>query len=153
MNEQQEEEVICLVYVDPDGIDDAVLSSLKAKIFNGSPSDEGISSWAVTFREASLPYRDLLAMARATNLQAECFFILNKDTADKGAVLCVQTEVYTDVKGIGMRRTSAATARRLYLAPEEASSLAVNLSIANSDFEETACDYGPAELKRGVVRK
>lgn len=152
MSDQQEEEVICLVYVDPDGIDEAVLSSIKAKILAGY-DDDSMSSWAVTFREASLPYRDLLAMARASNLQAECFFILNMDTADKEAVLCVQTEVYTDVKGIGMRRTSAATARRLYLAPEEASSLAVNLSIANSDFEETAWGYGPAQLKRGEVCK
>lgn len=59
---------------------------------------------------------DLLVMARAIKkLQAECFVILNKDTADKRAVLCVQHHVYTDTKGIGMRRTSAATARRLYL--------------------------------------
>lgn len=44
MNVQQEEGIFCLVSVDPDGIEQIVLSSLKAKVFDGLPSDEGINS-------------------------------------------------------------------------------------------------------------
>lgn len=146
--------IICLVYINPEGIAKSVLDTIKTQITNGLDSDDGINAWSVHFEEVTLPYRDLLAKARCvTQLDAGCFYILNKDSADKGAVLCVETQVYTDVKGLTYRFPSAASSRKFYLAPEFASAMAVNLSIANMDWEDFSNEFGHAQLKLGEVCK
>ena len=98
------------------------------------------------------PYHTATCKARGTTqLEAGCFYMLNKDTANKGAVLCVETQVYTGLKGLTFRYLSAASSRRLYLAPESANMMAANLSIANMDWEDWSHGFGHAQLKRGEV--
>lgn len=78
----------------------------------------------------ALPYRDLLAMARANkSFDNSCFYILNQESANKGAVLCCETWSHIDVKGMAVRYPSAASTRRFYLAPAVVLEMAVNLSI------------------------
>ena len=144
------DDISCLVYINSEGISKDTLDDIKTKIIKGEHDE--MSGESVHFEESSLPYRDLLAKARAiTRLDAGCFYILNKHTADKGAVLCVETQVYTGLKGLTFRYPSAASSRRFYLAPEFANIMAANLSIANNDWEDWSHDFGHAQLKRGEV--
>lgn len=144
----------CLVYVNPEGIDADTLNNIKSQVMNGLPSDDGINNDTIHMEETSLHYPDLLAKARAIeSLDANCFYVLDKDSSDKGAVLCVEAKLYTDVKGMSYRLPSSATTRRFYLRPEFASAMAVNLSIANMGWEDFDSDFGHAHLKRGEVSK
>lgn len=112
-------DMTCLVFVNPEGIHGPDLDHIRSQIVNGLPSDGGINSDTVQMEETTLPYRDLLAMVRARpELQSGCFYILNKDSADKGAVLCVESMTYTNVKGMAFRHPSACTTRRFYLHSE-----------------------------------
>ena len=143
----------CLIYINSEGISKEILNDFKTKILEG-PDLDGMSAQFVHFKESSLSYRDLLAKARETKqLDAGCFFILNKDTANKAAVLCVETQVYTGLKGVTFRCPSAASSRRFYLPAKWASAMAVNLSIANMNWEEFSHDFGHAQLKHGEVAR
>ena len=146
------EDMTCLVYINPEGIDKHVLEAIKGKVVHGLDDDDGMNAWSVHFEEVALPYRDLLAMATANkSFYNSCFFILNQESAKKGAVLCCETRSYIDLKGMAFRYPSAASTRRFYLAPAFASAMAVNLSIANMDFEDFSSGFGHAHLRRGEV--
>ena len=70
-------ELTCLAYINPEGISRDCLSSIKQQIL-GDGSD-GMAD-VVQFKECTLPYHDLLAMARSrADLQdAHCFFVWTK---------------------------------------------------------------------------
>lgn len=118
----------CLLYINPEGIDKKLLNSIKSRVLNGPSDDDDHNSDDVHMEYVTLPYHDLLAKARGiSDLDAGCFYILNKDSADKGAVLCVEVKCYPDVKGMTYRFPSAATSRKFYLHPEIASVMAVHI--------------------------
>lgn len=85
-------ELTCLVYINPEGISSRYLRSIKNQI---TGSAGGSMADVVYFEECTLPYRNLLAMAqsRAGLQDVHCFFILDRNTADEGAVLCVETKL------------------------------------------------------------
>lgn len=99
----------CLVYINPQGFAQSTLESMKDTILAGVDGDTG----QVMFVETALPFRDLLAKARAnSSLDIECFYILDKGGAETGGLLCVETRVHVDVKGMVYRYPSAAATRR-----------------------------------------
>ena len=95
--DEDAEDLTCLVYVNPEGIEQKVLDDIKGKIVHGPVNSHSMNA---RFEECvhfgvALPYCDLLAMARANkSFDNKCFYILNQDSAKKGAVLCCETRTY-----------------------------------------------------------
>ena len=154
--DEDTEDLTCLVYVNPEGITQKVLDDIKGKIVYGPDNNHSMNARfeeCVHF-EVALPYCDLLAMARANKcFDNECFYVLNQDAAKEGAVLCCEKWAFVDVKGMDFRYPSAATTCHFYMDPTVASAMAVNLSIAKMDFADFSHDFGHAHLKRGEVSK
>ncbi|DBB18875.1 TPA: hypothetical protein ACH3X3_000461 [Trebouxia sp. C0006] len=65
-------------------------------------------------------------------------FILNAQSAERGAVLAVETMQWVGEKGIKFWYPSACSSRRFYLAPKQASIMAANIDISNMDWEDFA---------------
>lgn len=90
---------------------------------------------SVHFEETDCGYSDILAKARSRTEQLEMFFILNECSAERGAVLAVETRQYVGEKGIEFRYPSACSSRRVFIAAREASLMAGNIDIANMGWE------------------
>ncbi len=125
----------CVVYVNPRGIAAPTLQKLKEDIM--TEEDDGLPE-TVQFEETDFSYRDILAKARSRTEELAIFFILNKCSAERGAVLAVETRQYLGKKGIEFRYPSACSSRRFYIAAKEASIMACNIDMANMDWEDFA---------------
>ena len=126
----------CVVYVNPRGIAAPTLQKLKEDIM--TTEDFAHLPENVQFEETDCSYRDILAKARSRTEQLEIFFILNARSAERGALLAVETRQYVGEKGIEFRYPSACSSRRFHISPKEASIMACNIDIANVDWEDYA---------------
>ena len=126
----------CVVYVNPLGVAAPTLQKLKEDILTAEEFEHLPDS--VQFEETDCSYRDILAKARSRTEQLEMFFILDENSADRGAVLAVETRQYVGEKGIEFRYPSACSSRRFYVAPKEASIVACNIDLANIGWEDYA---------------
>ena len=88
----------CVVYVNPHGIAAPTLQKLKEDIMT-EEEDDGLPE-TVQIEETYFSYRDILAKARSRTEELAIFFILNKCSAERGAVLAVETRQYLEKKGI-----------------------------------------------------
>ena len=125
----------CVVYVNPHGIAAPTLQKLKEDIM--TEEDDGLPE-TVQFEETDSSYRDILAKARSRTEELAIFFILNAHSAERGAVLAVETRQYVGEKVIVFRYPSACSSRRFYLAPKQASIMAANIDISSMDWEDFA---------------
>lgn len=131
-------------YVNPEGIEKSLLQNMKLDILS-----DGLVAEAVVFEETNCDnFRDFLAQARANGL-THIFFVLNKASAEKRAVLAVETTHYSgQEKGIEVRYPSAASTRRFYIDPKLAASMGCNLNIGNMGWEEWAECVGRSDVFR-----
>lgn len=104
---------------------------------------------AVVFEETKCArFRDILAQARADGL-THIFFVLNRASAEKMAVLAVETTHFSgQEKSIKVRYPSAASTRRFYIDPKMAASMGCNLNIGNMGWEEWAVCVGRTDVFR-----
>ena len=138
-------------YVNSEGIEDRLLQKMKKDILaSDEPEIFGHLADQCHFEETKFTrFRDILAQARVDGLTGT-FFILNRASAEKGAVLAVEASQYCDAKGIEYRYSSAASTRRFHIDPKMASSMACNVNIVgNMGWEEWA-QYAPG--RDGVLR-
>ena len=137
-------------YVNSEGIDSHLQMMKKDILASDEPRTFGYLADHCHFEETKCTrFRDILAQARTDGLTGT-FFILNKASAEQGAVLAVEATCACGEKGIENRYSSAASTRRFYIDPKMASSMACNLDIAmNMGWEEWAqCVPG----RHGVLR-
>lgn len=133
-----------VVYVNPHGIAAPTLQKMKKDIM--TEEDDGLPE-TVQFEETDSSYRDILAKARSRTEELAIFFIPNECSAERGAVLAVETRQYLGEKGIEFRYPSACSSRRFHISPKEASIMACNVHIANMDWE----DYAENVDRNGVL--
>ncbi len=126
----------CVVYVNPLGIAAPTLQKLKEDVMTAEENEHLPEN--VQFEETDCDYRDILAKARSRTEELAMFFILNALSAERGAVLAVETRQYVGEKGIEFRSPSACSSRRFYLAPKQASMMTCNIDIANMGWEDFA---------------
>ena len=126
----------CVVYVNPLGIAAPTLQKLKEGIMTTEKFE--ILPESVHFEETDRAYRNILAKARSRTEQLEMFSILNEHSAERGAVLAVDTRQYVGEKGIGFRYPSACSSHRFVIAAREASLMAGNIDIGNMGWEDFA---------------
>ena len=99
-------------------------------------TDEMELAGTVLIQESALSFRDLLAQVRNERQDLDCYFILDRISAYKGAVQCVETRQYMGFNGFEFLYPSAACTRKMYVKASIASSVAVNLEQANISWEE-----------------
>ncbi|DBA80357.1 TPA: hypothetical protein ACH3X2_007304 [Trebouxia sp. C0005] len=102
----------CVVYVNPLGIAAPTLQKLKKDIMTREEFDHLPES--VQFEETDCSYRDVVAKARSKTQQLGMFFILDERSAEREAVLAVETRQYVGKKGIEFRYPSASSSRFLH---------------------------------------
>ncbi len=136
----------CVVYVNPLGIAAPTLQKLKEEVMTADKSD--FLPQTVQFEETDSSYRDILAKARSRTEQLEMFFILDQQSAKRGAVLAVETMQYVGEKGMEFRYPSACSSRRFYMAPKKASIMACNIDLGTMHWEDFAGNVD----RRGVLK-
>ncbi|DBB18873.1 TPA: hypothetical protein ACH3X3_000459 [Trebouxia sp. C0006] len=112
----------CVVYVNPLGIAAPTLQKLKEDVMTAEELEYMPEN--VRFEETDCNYRDILAKAGSRTEELAMFFILNTQSAERGAVLAVETKQYVGEKGIDFRYPSACSSHRFYLAPKHTSMMA-----------------------------
>ena len=153
-----ENESCTVLYIKAQDVSTLFLEQVKKAFF----SELGIEG-SIAMEETTLAFRDLLAKTRqaanqhvlttkishdATN---RCFWLLEKHSAAKGAVQCIETYhlPFDHNKGMSIRWPSAATTRKFYAAPERAYNIARCFEIGHTDFDETI--EGWSDLRNGVL--
>ena len=126
----------CVVYVNPLGIAAPTLQKLKEGIMITEKFE--ILPESVHFEETDRAYRNILTKARSGTEQLEMFSILNEHSAERGAVLAVDTRQYVGEKGIEFRYPIACSSHRFVTAAREASLMAGNIDIGNMGWEDFA---------------
>ena len=103
-------------YVNPEGIEDTILTGMKKDILASDQSRLfGELAEYCHFEDTKCTrFRDILAQARIDGLTGT-FFMLNRASAEKGAVLAVEATIACGEKGIENRYSSAASTRRFYI--------------------------------------
>ena len=140
-----------VIYVNPEDIEDPLPQEMKKDILaSEEPRLFGRLAKHRVFEDTKRTrFRDILAQARTDGLTGT-FFISNRASAEKGAVLAVEATHPCGEKGIENRYSSLASTRRFYLDPKMANGMACNLNMAgNTEWEQWArCVVG----RDGVLR-
>ena len=129
-----------VLYINPQGASTIVLEQLKTELL-AQPGTQDMFG----MEETILSCRDLLAKTRQeAKLQGEpCpfFWLLDKHSAAKGAVQCIQTYQSICVKGMSIRWPSAAATRTFYAAPERTALTSAYITYGYTDFDEIVATW------------
>ena len=137
-----------VLYINAQDVSAVFLEHVKTAFFT-----EVGAETSMAMEETTLAFRDLLAKTRKevsqqaltskNEVNSPCFWLLDKHSAAKGAVQCIETYhlPYDDnsavVKGMSVRWPSAATTRKFYAEPARAYNIACCIEIGHFNFDET----------------
>ena len=121
-----------IVFMQPNAMSEQNLSSLKQEISFPEGEDEEVDFVPL---QAPATLDDLLQVVRHFQKLTPYFFIIDQQSAQKNALLAVETDFY-DRTSDQVMFSAAIDTRTFYVAPQTVTTVAQNLFVANLSWED-----------------